>query len=402
MEFYYFHLMPWPYLPADFVDKHESAWVTYSNGHFDSEVGHSLYSRYLDELELADRLGFDGVCVNEHHQTAYGLMPSPNLIAAMLTQRVRRARIAILGNAISLRDHPLRVAEEVAMLDVISGGRVISGFVRGIGCEYHSFGMDASRSRERFIEAMDLIIKAWTDSGPFEWHGKHYRLRYVNPWPRPLQRPHPPIWLPSTGSYETIELAASRGYPFIRVYERADIVKKLFDEVRAKGEELGNPVPPERLGWMVPIYVAETDAKAAEEAGKHVLYLFKELNHRTFELFLPPGYMNAASLSRALDRVDRRKMMGSSASLDDMMEQGIVIFGSAETVRQRLAEYQRSMQFGKLVTLLQFGSLPAELTRKNMEAFAGEVMPYLRSLGAAGNGDAGTRLRRDAAQVGAS
>jgi hypothetical protein len=112
--------------------------------------------------------------------------------------------------------------------------------------------------------------------------------------------------------------------------------------------------------------------------------------------------MNAASLSRALDRVDRRKMMGSSASLDDMMEQGIVIFGSAETVRQRLAEYQRSMQFGKLVTLLQFGSLPAELTRKNMEAFAGEVMPYLRSLGAAGNGDAGTRLRRDAAQVGAS
>ena len=380
MEFYFFHLMPWPHLPADFLEQHPSAWVTYSNAHFDPVRGQQVYQNYLDELTLADALGFDGVCVNEHHQTAYGLMPSPNLIAAILTQRVRRARLAILGNALSLRDHPLRVAEEVAMLDVISGGRIISGFVRGLGCEYYSFSMRATTSRERFIEAHDLIVKAWTEPGPFEWSGKHYHFKYVNPWPRPLQQPHPPIWLPSTGSLETIEMAARLGYPFIRVYETVEVVKRLFDEVRAKGEELGKPVPPENLGWMLPIYVAETDARAREEAARHVMYLFRELSHRPFEMLIPPGYASAASMSRALDRLDRRQGYGGR-TFEQLLEQGVVVVGSPATVRQQLAEYQRLLGFNKLVALLHFGSLPHELTVKNMELFASEVMPYLRPLG---------------------
>src|SRR5229473_56909 len=258
MEFYCFHLMPWPYLPGDFIEKNQSSWVTYSNKHFDPAKGQALYNRYLDELEHAEAVGFDGICVNEHHQTAYGLMPAPDIIAAMLVRRTKRAKIAILGNALSLRDHPIRVAEEVAMLDVISGGRIISGFVRGIGLEYYSFSLDPSRSRDRFVESLDFIIKAWTEPGPFEWHGKEFQQRYVNPWPRPLQKPHPPIWLPSTGSQETIELCAERGYPFIRVYERADVVKQIFDNLRAEGERIGKPVPRENIGWMTPIYVAET------------------------------------------------------------------------------------------------------------------------------------------------
>ena len=138
MEFYYFHLMPWPHLPRDFDRAHDSAWVTLSNRIYDPVRGHRLYNEYLDELETAEQLGFDGLCVNEHHQSAYGTMPSPNLMAAALARRTRRVRIAVLGNAIGLRDHPLRIAEEIAMLDVLSGGRVISGFVRGIGCEHFS------------------------------------------------------------------------------------------------------------------------------------------------------------------------------------------------------------------------------------------------------------------------
>ena len=124
MKFYFFHLMPWPDLPADFSDKskHPSAWVTLSNRYYDPEKGHLLYNRYLDELEYAEKLGFDGVCVNEHHQNAYGTMPAPNIMAAALVRRTSRMKIAIVGNGLPLRDHPLRVAEEVAMLDVISGG----------------------------------------------------------------------------------------------------------------------------------------------------------------------------------------------------------------------------------------------------------------------------------------
>ena len=151
MQFYFFHLMPYDQLPADFDEKYDSAWVTFPNRHYDPERGHKLYTRYLDELVYAEELGFDGICANEHHQNAYGLMPAPNLIAASLIQRTKRIKIAILGNALPLRDHPLRVAEEVAMLDVISGGRIISGFDRGIGCEYYSYGINLTYSRERHL-----------------------------------------------------------------------------------------------------------------------------------------------------------------------------------------------------------------------------------------------------------
>src|SRR5574342_256314 len=175
MQFFYFHLMPWPHLPRDFDRAYDSAWVTLPNRLYDPKKGHRLYNEYLDELEYAERLGFDGLGVNEHHQNAYGTMPSPNLMAAALIRRTQRAKIAVLGNAIPLRDHPLRVAEEVAMLDVMSGGRIISGFVRGIGCEYLSLGVNPSYSRERFFEAHELILRAWTEDGPFSYEGKHYR-----------------------------------------------------------------------------------------------------------------------------------------------------------------------------------------------------------------------------------
>jgi len=205
MQVYCFHLMPWAYLPEDFYQSHKSAWVVCPNTFYDPELGHPLYNRYLDELELADQLGFDGVCVNEHHQTAYGGMPSPNIMAACLARRTKQAKLVILGNVLPLYDHPQRVAEEIAMLDVITKGRVVSGMVVGTGMEYFSYKINPTYARERFHEAHDLIVKSWTTDGPFSWDGKHYRFRYVNVWPRPYQKPHPPIWIPGSGSSETME-----------------------------------------------------------------------------------------------------------------------------------------------------------------------------------------------------
>ena len=162
-------------------------------------VGHVLYNQYLDQLEYAERLGWDGLCVNEHHQNCYGTMPSPNMMAAMLVRRTTRARIAILGNGLPLRENPLRIAEEIAMLDVVSGGRIISASCAASGRVLLD-GVNPTHSRERFYEAAELILRAWTETGPFAFDGKFYRYPYVNPWPRPLQRPHPPIWCPSQGS----------------------------------------------------------------------------------------------------------------------------------------------------------------------------------------------------------
>ena len=380
MEFHLFHLMPWPYLPEDFEQTNGSAWVTYSNSHYDAKLGNALYNRYLDELEYAEELGFDGVCVNEHHQTVYGQMPAPNIMAAALARRTKRITIAILGNAISLRDHPLRVAEEVAMLDVMTGGRIISGFVRGIGSEYFAFGINPSDSRERFLEACDLILRAWTEPGPFCFDGKHYQVKYVNVWPRPFQKPHPRIFVPSTGSVETIEWASQNHYPFIRVYEVASVVKALFDEYRLAAQGWGYEAGPELLGWMIPIYVAETEEAARREAEKHILYLFQKLQHRPLAHLMPPGYTGEASLARAIERMGRRKTM-ASRSYDEMQDQGMIIFGTPTSVRQRLEAFQKDMRFGILVPLLQFGSLPHDLTMKNMTLFAREVMPHLRPLG---------------------
>ncbi len=153
MKVFCFHLMPYAYLDMSYTQKHRAAWVVLPNTYFDPKKGHELYNRYLDELELVAELGYDGISVNEHHQNAYGLMPSPVVMAAALSRRTKTAKIAILGNAFCLREHPLTLAEEHAMIDCITGGRLISGMVRGIGAEYYSMGVNPAISHARFAQA---------------------------------------------------------------------------------------------------------------------------------------------------------------------------------------------------------------------------------------------------------
>ena len=274
VKFSFFHLMPYPYLPDDFDTAYDSTSLTYPNANFDPSLGAALYARYLDELEYADQLGFDGIAVNEHHQSAYGLMPSPNLMAAALTRRTSRARIMVLGNAIGIRGNPLRVAEEIAMLDLMSGGRVDSGFVRGIGWEYFGHSINPTKSRSRFNEAHDLIIKAWTSPEMFSWYGENYEYRYVNIWPRPMQQPHPPIFIPGAGSTETMKFCAERRYTYMSVYAPTRIVRRWFDGYRQAAADLGYVADPEKIAFSVPIYVADTDEKAHAEARPAVEWLY--------------------------------------------------------------------------------------------------------------------------------
>jgi len=184
-----FHLMPYRPLDLEEAAKHRSPWVVLPNRLYDPVKGAEEYARHIDALVYAEQLGFDAIGVNEHHQTAYGLMPAPNLIASALIQRTSRVQIAVLGRALPLVSNPIYIAEEFAMLDVMSKGRLIAGFVRGIGSEYHSSGTNPYFSHERFHEAHDLIVRAWTEPGPFTFHGDHLSLQYVNLWPR-LIRAH--------------------------------------------------------------------------------------------------------------------------------------------------------------------------------------------------------------------
>src|SRR4051812_39499174 len=162
--------------------------------YFRPEIAMRTYNEHLAAWEEIDRLGFDGIGFNEHHCSPYGLMNSPNLLAASAAQRTKQAKLLIYGNLLPLRE-PLRLAEELAMLDCLSGGRLISGFARGIPREYQVHNVSLADSRVRFEEAYEIIIGAWTKE-VFSYEGKFWSYKDVALWPRPVQQPHPPIWIP--------------------------------------------------------------------------------------------------------------------------------------------------------------------------------------------------------------
>jgi alkanesulfonate monooxygenase SsuD/methylene tetrahydromethanopterin reductase-like flavin-dependent oxidoreductase (luciferase family) len=380
MKFVCFHLMP--YRPLDFAEraKHRSAWVVLPNSLYDPKKGADEYEAYIEHLVAAEELGFDVISVNEHHQTAYGLMPAPNLIASALIARTKRIKVAILGRALPLVNNPLNIAEEFAMLDNLSRGRLITGFVRGIGTEYHATGINPSFSHERFHEAHDLIVGAWTKPGPFAFEGEHYNFRYVNIWPRPYQQPHPPIWIPSMGSSETIHWAAdpARKYPFLVTFSAEELVVRYLTMYRDEARKFGYEAGSGQLGWAAPIYVADTDARAMEEARAGAESLFNRYLANPWEMLLPPGYTSMESMKRTMKL---RKALGARSgdhSIEELAGNGTVVVGSPKTVRERIARMQEKTGFGIMIALLQFGVMPDELARRNMELFAAEVMPHFR------------------------
>lgn len=376
MRFFMFHLMPWDGLPASYEGP---AWVTCPNSHYDPVHGGELYNRYIDELVRAEALGFDGVCVNEHHANAYGNMPSPNLIASILARLTTRVKIAVVGNALPLYNPPTRVAEEFAMIDCISGGRLIAGMVVGGGPEYYSNGLNPAEARGRFNEAVDLIIRCWTEPGPFQWNGRYYKMRYVNPWPVPIQKPHPPVWVPGAGSLETMEFVARRRWAYMGIpYFHKRVFKRNFDFFREACEKEGYTASPEQMGWLVPVYVAETDEQARREYEPHFWHFAKKLLPGIN--ISPPGYTSARSALKVMGAFN--DFLLNQETWAQIVDGDYAIVGSPATVRQKMAELIGWMGVGNVLVLPQIATLPADLTRKNQELFAREVMPHLRGLDA--------------------
>ncbi|MBI2710995.1 MAG: LLM class flavin-dependent oxidoreductase [Actinobacteria bacterium] len=372
MRFFSFHLMPYTGLPPDYDGP---AWVTVPNRLYDPHLGGKLYNRYIDELIYAEELGFDGVCVNEHHQNAYGIMPSPNLIASILARETSRLKVAVVGNALPLYDPPTRVAEEFAMIDCISGGRLIAGFVVGGGPEYYSFSINPAHARERFAEAHDIILKAWTEDGPTEYIGKHYRLRILNTWPKPVQQPHPEIWIPGAGSLETVEFVARHRYAYMGIpYFHIDVFDRMFRMFRDACELEGYTYDPLQAGWLCPIYVAETDEEARAQFEEHFWYFVRRLLPGI--TVNPPGYTSLRSLEGMF------KGMGTFALSLETWEQVIdgvyAVVGSPDTVYERLEQNLARLGTGNLLGLFQLGTLPPDRTERSLELFAAEVMPRLR------------------------
>lgn len=382
-----FTLMPYRSMDVPASKEYRSAWVVLPNTFYDPEKGAHDYESYIDLLAQSEPLGFDGVCVNEHHQTAYGLMPAPNLIASALIQRTKKIKIAILGRALPLVNNPINIAEEFAMLDNMSRGRIIAGFVRGIGAEYHSTTVNPYYSHERFHEAHDLIVRAWTQPGPFPWEGEHYNLNYVNLWPRVYQQPHPPIWIPSQGSIETIEWAAdpSRKYPFLVTFSAREAVLKNLLAYKDQTQKYGYEAQPYQLGWAAPVYVAETLEKAMSESRSAIEALFNDYLTLPMEMLLPPGYTSVESLKKIIatkKAIGRAGFGGTNQrqSLERLMELGTVLVGTPKSILNQVEQVKEKTNLGNFVSMLQFGTLNNDLTQRNQAMFASEVMPKIQKM----------------------
>jgi len=383
VKFHWFHLMPYPYLPDDFRERYHSVWVDVPVKElYDPVAGHAVYNEYLDELEFADQAGFDGICVNEHHSNAYGLMPSPNLMAAALARRTRNAKLVVMGNSVALYNPPIRVAEEMAMLDVISGGRLVSGFPVGTPMDTaFAYGQNPATLREKYYEGVELILKAWRSDEPFAFNGKYTQLRYVNPWPRPIQQPHPPVWIPGGGSVETWDWCAKHEtlYAFLSFfgYERARETMAGFWEAVDRHRVEPNPF---RAGFVQFVGVADSDAEAEDLYKEAGLYFFNRCLHIDPVYLTPPGYVSAATIRRSIGTQLKAAAEAAASDLSwkDIVERGYIVAGSADTVVDRLGEIADALRVGHLMVMLQFGNLPRETVLYNTQRFATEVIPRLR------------------------
>ena len=383
MKFTWFNLMPWPYLPDDFREKNRSVWVDIDQKLFDPAKSHEVYNTYMDLLEYADTLGFDGVGVNEHHQNGYGIMPSPNIIAAGLARRTKDAAIVVLGNSIALYNPPVRVAEEFAMLDCISGGRLVAGFPVGTSMDTnYCYGQIPSLTREKYQEAHDLIIKAWTTREPFAFNGRYNKLRHVNIWPRPIQQPHPPVHIPGGGSVETYDFCIDNTYSYSYLsfsgYLRA---QALMNGYWKRVEERGVDKSPYRAGFAQTILVADTDEEAERLYAEHVSYFYNRCLHVYPGFADAPGYRTIKTIQTgALSQYAPPRGGYAELTWKELTEQGHVIAGSPETVRQRMEDLIKGLNVGNIFCLMHVGNMPADKCMYSTKLFAEKVMPKLKAM----------------------
>ena len=387
VEMYCWHFMSYPHLPADFDEKYDTGWVTVPNRLWDAEKSRGLLRQYIDQLVYASEIGFDGMVLNEHHQNIYGLMPSPNIIAAALAHATKRGRIVVLGNLLPLHANPLRVAEEYAMLDNMSDGRIVAGFAPGSGPETFNYDAPSAPSREQFWEAVDLIRRAWTQDGPFAYEGRHYPLRYVNPWPQPTQRPHPPIWIPSGRSKGTLRQIAKHGYSYFlssRSHGSATAKsQQLFEQVLG---EYGQKYEPHRMGILMSVCVGETDQEAQEQSREGIWYFLRNClkGHQRREgrqLTYGPGvpYIPSEEWGDFLRTPDpTTPLLGDTEDWDDLQRSQSILVGSPDTIFERIMGILEKAPVGNLLLQFHLGNMPDAWTRKSMHLFATQVAPRLR------------------------
>jgi alkanesulfonate monooxygenase SsuD/methylene tetrahydromethanopterin reductase-like flavin-dependent oxidoreductase (luciferase family) len=383
-----FHFMPYRELPGDIERRYKSVWVDAPWPEVaDARRAGDFFHESIDELLLAAEVGFDGLGTNEHHQNPYGFMCNPNLFGAILARMTRDRGLDValvqLGATLAATSPPIRIAEEYAVLDCLSGGRLIAGVPIGIGADAGlSYGVTPIEQRARWREALDLMLKAWTSAENFAWNGEHYQLRNVNLWPRPVQDPHPPLLVPGAHSASTWDLCHERDWPYAFLsYFGAGAAEAAMDGFWERADALGRDRNPYRASFLQLVGVAETDERAEAEYGPHLEYFYKKLLHFPPPYFTPPGYIEYPGQVAAFKALLASPPVAlKDLTVRDMIERGFAVLGSPATVRERLEAIARRLNVGHLLAITQFGSMPHELAERNIRLMGSDVLPHLHAI----------------------
>ena len=382
-EVYFFTEMGYTAYPQDEARKLGYNNLMFPNAHFSPEKAQSLYRMYFDELVYCSENGFDGVMINEHHNNPLCMMPSVNVIGSVLARATQKGRIVFLGNVLPIHENPLRVAEEIAMIDILSGGRVVCGFVRGLGQESLATNTNPMYNRERFDEAHNVIVKAWTTPGPFRWEGKHYHYRVINPWMTPLQKPHPPIWIPGVASPESVAWAARHQYPYIALAPPVDLLAQIYDYYDEVAAEEGFTPTSEHRGYAIRVCVADTDEKAYEE-GKHFYWqLGTSFGVTPQHWQAPPGYISRAAAQGAREKARTTAATitpgGPGLPYDEAHATYQIVTGNPDTVIRKLQYLIDIADPGYLIIWGREGLMSHETAVRGIDLLGQEVIPAIKA-----------------------
>jgi alkanesulfonate monooxygenase SsuD/methylene tetrahydromethanopterin reductase-like flavin-dependent oxidoreductase (luciferase family) len=377
VEVFWFSEQPYSHITDEDLEKYPSGRLGFPNSHFDPEKAHVLYNEYHEQYAFADEMGFDGIMSNEHHASYWCMKPAVNLDAAVIAKLTKNTKIAILGNVIAVND-PIRMAEEIAMLDCYSNGRIISGFVRGTAVESLAGGIIPAENRSRFEEAHDLIIKCWTQPGPFRFEGQHYQYRAINPWVKPVQQPHPPIWFPGLSSAESVVWAASHQHPYMNLGSLLDHTMALKNVYIDTAKETGFQPGPEHFGYLLRVLCADTDEKA-QEIGRNFLWTEEHRNRGPVEHSDPPGYQSrqAVQIQRQLPGAGG---FGKKMSYEELQAVDNLIVGSPETVTRKLRHIIEQLNPGYMHIYGNEGGITHAESMRSIELLGKEVIPALHEI----------------------
>lgn len=374
MQFNYFHLMPWPY-----CEEAPAGWPV-PNKSFDPARAQSLYKTYIDAMVFAEECGFDWVGCNEHHFSPYGLMSNCNLIGSVLAHRTSRIKLGMLGNLVPLLN-PVRVAEEYAMIDVMSGGRLIAGFMRGIPHEYRAYNVNPDESLGRLDEAARLIVKCWTSDEPFRWEGEFYNFPSVSIWPRPMQRPHPPLLMSASTAESAAFAAKHKAIMGMTLIADLDVARANIDLYKREARSHGWEPEKRHILSGHQCVIAETDAEALDIMRGGLDYfhqvLMRPQREAQTQVLKETGYYGTDASKQYFDK---RLATLRERTLEEQIEAGTVLCGSPESVARQMTRIHAALNHGVINMTMKIGNMPDAAVRRGMELFRDRVLPRVRDL----------------------